>query len=124
MEHHEATSSLISIDKVVGTNVYNANGDSLGEIHDIMIDKLSGKVAYAVLSFGGFFELGEQYHPLPWQTLSYDPHLGGYAINMTKEQLEGAPAYTTDTEPPWGDRAYEKRIHQHYGTTPYWGDVT
>lgn len=121
MERHEASNPLISSDKVAGTNVYNVNGDNLGEIHDIMIDKQSGKVAYAVLSFGGFLGLGEQYHPLPWQTLSYDPRQGGYVINMSKEQLEGGPAYAADAEPAWGDRVYEKHIHDHYGTTPYWG---
>jgi hypothetical protein len=58
-----------------------------------MIDKPSGKVAYAIMSFGGFLGIGNQYHPLPWSVLKYDTHLGGYVVNLDKQQLEGAPAY-------------------------------
>ena len=65
MEHQTETTTLIAADKVAGTTVYNAAGDTLGEIHDVMIDKASGKVAYAVMSFGGFLGIGEEYHPLP-----------------------------------------------------------
>ncbi|TMK46464.1 MAG: PRC-barrel domain containing protein, partial [Alphaproteobacteria bacterium] len=66
MDNRDETASLISAGKVQGTNVYNTNGDSLGEVYDVMIDKLSGKVAYAIMSFGGFLGVGERYHPLPW----------------------------------------------------------
>ena len=78
MEAIQETSSLIASDKVQGTNVYNAAGDNLGSIHDLMIDKVSGKVAYAIMSFGGFLGIGSQYHPLPWSVLKYDTRLGGY----------------------------------------------
>ena len=73
METRDETVSLISAGKVQGTNVYNTDGDSLGEVYDVMIDKLSGKVAYAIMSFGGFLRVGERYHPLPWNTLKYAP---------------------------------------------------
>ena len=112
--------SLIGADKVDGTAVYDTAGERLGEIHDVMIDKLSGRVAYAVLSFGGFLGLGEKYHPLPWNALKYDTSLGGYVVNLSREQLEGSPAYDDDDEPAWGDRAYEKGIHDYYGLPPYW----
>jgi hypothetical protein len=101
MEAIQETGNLIASDKVQGTNVYNATGDSLGAIHDVMIDKPSGKVAYAIMSFGGFLGMGNQYHPLPWSVLKYDTNLGGYVVNLDKRQLEGAPAYDVGTEPAW-----------------------
>lgn len=120
MEHRDETTSLISAEKVAGTNVYNTAGDSLGEIEDVMIDKRSGKIAYAVMSFGGFLGMGERYHPLPWNTLKYDTNQGGYVVGLTKEQLKGAPTYGRDESPAWGDRAYEQGIHDYYKTAPYW----
>ena len=79
MEAVQETGNLIASDKVQGTNVYNAAGDNLGAIHDVMIDKPSGKVAYAIMTFGGFLSMGNQYHPLPWSVLKYDtkPRLCG-----------------------------------------------
>jgi hypothetical protein len=110
MEATQEAGNLIASDKVQGTNVYNTAGDNLGAIHDLMIDKPSGKVAYAIMSFGGFLGIGNQYHPLPWSVLKYDTHLGGYVVNLDKQQLEGAPAYEVGTEPAWGDRSYESKI--------------
>jgi sporulation protein YlmC with PRC-barrel domain len=81
------TSRLIGSSKVEGTIVYNSRGDSLGSIYDVMIDKRSGKVAYAVMSFGGFFGIGQHYHPLPWESLEYDWHHDGYVINAEAERL-------------------------------------
>ena len=82
------TSNLIGSDKVEGTPVYRSNGDSVGQIERVMIDKLSGKVAYAVMSFGGFLGIGEDYYPLPWSILTYNPTLGGYEVNITEQQLK------------------------------------
>ena len=121
MEAHE-TGNLIASSKVQGTAVYNTAGENLGEIDDLMIDKSMGKVAYAIMSFGGFLGImGNKYHPLPWSVLKYDIGRGGYVVNLDKQQLEGAPAYDADAEPEWGDRAYEKRLHDYYGAEPYWG---
>jgi sporulation protein YlmC with PRC-barrel domain len=120
---YKMADSLISASKVQGTNVYNTQGESLGEIYDVMIDKLSGKIAYAVMSFGGFLGIGNRYHPLPWSTLKYDTRQGGYVVGLTKQQLEGAPTYASNETPAWGDRAYEKRIHDYYQAPPYWPGV-
>ena len=117
----DESASVISASKVTGTNVYNTAGEPLGEINDVMIDKRSGKIAYAIMSFGGFLGIGEQYHPLPWATLKYDTRQGGYVVGLTKEQLQGAPTYGHQDAPAWGDRAYETRIHDYYKTAPYWG---
>ena len=76
MEAAQETGNLIASEKVEGTNVYNTAGDTLGAIYDLMIDKATGKVAYALMSFGGFLGIGNQYHPLPWSLLKYDTKLG------------------------------------------------
>jgi PRC-barrel domain len=121
MEKLDETTSLISAGKVTGTSVYNTAGEHLGEVYDVMVDKRSGKIAYAVMSFGGFLGIGERYHPLPWATLKYDTKQGGYVVGLTKQQLEGAPTYAANERPAWEDRAYETRLHDYYKTTPYWG---
>jgi hypothetical protein len=120
MEHTDETVSLISADKVQGTPVYNTQGESLGELEDVMIDKRSGKIAYAVMSFGGFLGIGNDYHPLPWNTLKYDTRQGGYVVGLTKQQLEGAPRFASNDNPAWGNRAYEQSIHDYYKAPPYW----
>ena len=88
------THSLIASDKVEGTAVYRSNGDKVGSIERVMIDKISGKVAHAVLSFGGFMGMGEDYYPVPWSMLKYDTNLGGYRVKLTKDQLDKAPKYS------------------------------
>jgi sporulation protein YlmC with PRC-barrel domain len=117
----DETSSLIAASKVQGADVYNNAGESLGSINDLMIDKKSGNVAYAIMSFGGFLGIGNRYHPIPWSLLKYDTSKEGYVVNLDKCQLQGAPAYDVGTDPAWGDREFETRIHNYYGVGPYWG---
>jgi PRC-barrel domain len=95
----DETDRLIASNKVEGTAVYNRQGEHLGEVYNFMVDKYSGQVAYAVMSFGGFLGIGESYHPLPWRVLDYDTGLGGYVVDLDKEKLRGAPerAWTTTT---------------------------
>ena len=88
----DETDRLISSDKVVGTTVYNLQGEHLGSVYNLMVDKISGQVAYAVMSFGGFLGMGESYHPLPWRVLKYDVRQGGYVVDLDRRRLEGAQA--------------------------------
>jgi PRC-barrel domain len=81
------TRSLIASDKVEGTAVYRSNGDKLGRIERVMIDKETGKVAYALMSFGGFMGIDRDYYPLPWSPLKFSPRLDGYEINISEQQL-------------------------------------
>jgi sporulation protein YlmC with PRC-barrel domain len=118
-EHIRETGSLISSEKVRGTSVYNSAGDDLGSIHDLMIDKHSGRVAYAVMSFGGFLGIGEMYHPLPWNALTYDEAKGGYNIDLTPEQLRGAPNYSQDELVRFGSEPQDARIDAYYGGLGY-----
>ena len=111
------TAGLIGSDKVEGTNVYDAKGEKIGSIARVMIEKRSGQVAYAVLSFGGFLGLGTDYYPIPWASLSYDTSLGGYRTNITEQQLQGAPKYAGDSW-DWEDRERGRKVYEYYGM-PY-----
>ena len=113
------TASLIGSDKVEGTAVYGADEQKIGEIERVMIEKVGGKVAYAVLSFGGFLGIGEDYYPVPWSILSYDTRLGGYRTNLTVEQLDRAPKYNQSTGWNW-NRENEQRVFSYYKMRPYW----
>ncbi len=117
----DETDRLIASNKVEGTAVYNRQGEHLGSVYNFMVDKFTGQVAYAVMSFGGFLGIGESYHPLPWKVLTYDTRLGGYVVDLDKRKLEGAPSYTAADEPNWSDRTYGQRVHDYYGVPPYWG---
>jgi sporulation protein YlmC with PRC-barrel domain len=109
---------LISSDKVEGTVVYNRAGERLGSVYTVMIDKVSGQVKYAVMSFGGFLGIGKKYHPLPWQALTYDTDRGGYVVDVDKQQLTAAPSYDENDNPNWDDPTYGRRIDEHYGSGP------
>ena len=117
----QETVSLIASNKVEGTPVYRSNGDRVGQIDWLMIDKISGKVAYAVMSFGGFMGIGEDYYPLPWSLLTYNPRLDGYEVNISEEQLKGAPKYSQHESWDWSDRARGQKVYDYYGVTPYSG---
>jgi hypothetical protein len=117
------TPMLIGSDKVEGTPVYRPNGDRVGQIERVMIDKISGKVAYAVMSFGGFMGIGEDHYPLPWQLLTYNPELGGYQVNIREEQLKGAPKFSQYQSWDWNSPASGKSVLDHYGLPPAWEAV-
>jgi hypothetical protein len=113
------TANLIGSDKVEGTPVYRSNGERVGQIDRVMIDKLSGKVAYAVMSFGGFLGIGEDYYPLPWAMLTFNPALDGYEVNISDQQLKGAPKFAKYENWDWSDRGRE--VYDYYGVTPLSG---
>ena len=110
----DETDRLISSDKVEGTSVYNRNGDNIGSIDHLMIDKVSGQVEYAVMSTGGFLGIGESYSPVPWDSLVYDVNLGGYVIDADRARLEKAPRFTPNAEPNWSDRSYAESVDEYW----------
>ncbi len=110
----DETDSLISSDKVEGTAVYGADRQKIGSIETVMLTKRGGKVAYAVLSFGGFLGLGTEHYPLPWSVLKYDTDLSGYVVNLTKDQLQAAPKYGANDSWDWNDPATSRRIDMYY----------
>lgn len=111
---------LIESDRVEGTAVYDQSGKRIGTVERVMIDKLSGRVAYAVMSFGGFFGVGANEYAVPWSMLDYDPRLGGYRIQITAEQLRRAPRLSQDRGQDWPDRESEQDLHDYYQVTSYW----
>jgi uncharacterized protein YrrD len=111
----DETDRLIASNKVEGTVVYNRQGERLGSVYNFMVDKRSGQVEYAVMSFGGFLGMGDSYHPLPWKTLTYDTSKGGYVVDLDKDRLQQAPSYASGETANWSDPAYGRRIDDYYG---------
>ena len=114
---HEMISSL----RVEGTPVFGAAGTKLGTVHSLMIGKVDGQVHYAVLGFSRLFGFHSQVYPIPWQLLRYDVDLGGYVVDVTKEQLEAAPSLTLDETDRPIDRAQEEETTSYWKVTPWWG---
>ena len=114
---HSTSASLVSSSNVNGTDVYGRDGSHIGSIDHLMIDKQSGKVAYAVMGFGGFLGMGEEHHPIPWSKLRYDTTKGGFVTDISEQDVKGAP----DRTDSWHtDRDWERRTHDHYGAPLYW----
>jgi PRC-barrel domain len=112
----QETADLIGSDKVEGTAVYDANGERMGSIECVMLEKRSGHVAYAVINFGGFLGIGSDYYPIPWDALKYDTSLGGYRTNITEQQLKSAPKYQGES---WNWEDDERRRNaRDYSNTP------
>lgn len=113
--------ALIASDRVEGTDVRRLGGEKIGRIERLMIDKISGNVAYAVLSFGGLLGFAEKHLPIPWGVLKYDPSQNAYTVPLGDEDLAKAPSYAADKEFDWGDRSEEITVHAYYKAAPYWG---
>ena len=107
---NDPTGKLIAAHKVQGANVYSTALEKLGTVEDIMIDKASGRIAYAILSFGGFLGIGDRYYPLPWERLNYNMELGGYIVDIDRETLEGAPSYSDTKTAAWDDDAWGRDV--------------
>ncbi len=117
------THSLIPADRVNGTTVYDTAGQKLGKIEDVAIDKVSGHVAYAILSFGGFLGMGENYYPVPWSVLKYDVDKGGYIVPLDKMSVEKAPSFQPKELGGWNDMHARDDLYAYYapyGATPFW----
>ncbi len=111
---------VLSASTLKGDGVRNAAGESLGNIEEFMIDLESGKIAYAVLSFGGFLGLGNKLFAVPWKTLSLDPARHEFVLNVDKEFLKRAPGFDKDHWPDMTDRTWGAGIFDYYGQRPYW----
>ena len=111
------TRKLIASNKVEGTAVFDRAGEQIGTIYNFMVDKVSGQVAYVVMSFGGFLGLGESHHPLPWRALTYDTTLGGYVVDIDSSKLADAPRHGAG-EDPFVDDEYGRRVDAYYRSAP------
>ena len=111
--------SAIRATKVIGTNVYNPSGDKIGTVEDVVLDKQSNNIMFAVVGFGGFLGMNEKFHPLPWSTLDYEKQKEGYVVNVTKEQLEAAPSDAID-QLTKGDAQMRNDVYDYYKAPRYW----
>ena len=119
--HYERASSkpIVESDRVEGTAVFDVNGRHIGEIRRLLIEKVSGQVLYADMTFGGFLGLGTRHHTIPWGKLEYDTTLGGYRTDITEEQVRGAPTFPGG-DADWPDRDREREVHDHWNARYYW----
>ncbi|HXA91983.1 MAG TPA: PRC-barrel domain-containing protein [Steroidobacteraceae bacterium] len=113
--------SAIRAKKVIGTSVTNHAGDKIGQVEDVVLDKQSNNIMFAVVGFGGFLGMGEKYHPIPWSALDYDDARQSYVVDFTKEQLKAAPAGSIDElTRSDGTNVYRDRAFDYYKTPRYW----
>lgn len=112
MHHNPKVLSASTID---GDNVRNAQGEKLGEIKDLMIDLDTGKVSYAVLSFGGFLGLGDKLFAIPWEAFSLDADSEEFVLNVSKEKLKDAPGFDKNDWPNFSDRSWSENVYSYYG---------
>ena len=110
----------IRASRVIGTSVYNSAGKAIGTIEDVVLDKSSNGIMFAVIGFGGFLGIGEKYHAIPWSLLDYDEKQGGYIVPFTKEQLMGAPAYSIDELTRSDGKDARDASFQYWHVDPYW----
>lgn len=111
---------VLSATTLIGDNVRNPQGEDLGTLKDIMIDLDAGRVAYAVLSFGGFLGMGDKLFAIPWGMLSVDTENKELVLNVDKSVLENAPGFDKDNWPNMADRTWASEIYTYYGYEPYW----
>jgi hypothetical protein len=116
----DETVNLIAASKVNGTKLFTRSRERAGEIEDVMIDKISGHVAYAVAAFGGFLGIGEKRRAIPWSVLHYDTELDGYVANVDDSVLKDAPNEIPTDERYYRDLDWNSRIYTHFGVPPYW----
>lgn len=120
MTTHTGHTGAIAASRVIGTSVYNTQREKIGSIEDVMLDKLSNGIMFAVIGFGGFLGIGEKYHALPWSTLDYDTEAGGYVVPFSKEQLKAAPAYSIDELTRSDGEQARDASFDYYKVEPYW----
>lgn len=108
---------LMGADTLNGNDVYNKSGDDLGDVKEIMLDMQTGRVSYAVLSFGGFLSMGEKLFAVPWEALTLDTANKRFTLDVEKTRLEEAPGFNKDNWPNMADPTWAKSIHAYYGTT-------
>ena len=111
---------IMDADTLIGDNVVNASGEDLGEIKAIMLDVEGGRIAYAVLSFGGFLGMGDKLFAIPWSALTLDADEKRFILDAPKERLENAPGFDKDHWPAMADASWARQLHEYYGARPYW----
>jgi sporulation protein YlmC with PRC-barrel domain len=112
--------NAIRAHRVIGTDVKDSAGNSIGKIEDIILEKTDNKIMFAVVGFGGLFGMGEKFHPLPWDVLDFDPAQNAFVVPYTKEQLEAAPADTINELTKNDGHTFRDSAYDYYKVQPYW----
>ena len=115
-----ANSDAIRAKTVIGTSVKDATGEKIGKIEDIVLDKHSNNIVFAIVGFGGFLGMGEKYHPIPWSALKYDEREGSYVVDVSRQMLEAAPADSIDALVAGNAVSYRDRAYDYYHAPRYW----
>ena len=113
---------VMDADTLIGDSVVNDAGDDLGKIEAIMLDVASGRIAYAVLSFGGFLGMGDKLFAIPWSALTLDADQKCFILSLAKDRLENAPGFDKDHWPSMADPTWATDVHTYYNARPYWDD--
>ncbi|PHR19804.1 MAG: photosystem reaction center subunit H [Sphingopyxis sp.] len=116
----EQNQLVIGSDRVDGTTVFGIDKDKIGKVDKLLIDKRRGNVTDVIISAGGFLGIGDEKHSIPWSKLDYDTNLGGYRIDVTKEQLMDAPRFSGDEPDRAYDRKYQTTVYDYWTVAPYW----
>jgi hypothetical protein len=117
IRQHASSKPVIESDRVEGTAVFDLEGHRIGTIKRLLIEKVSGRVVYVDVTFGGFLGLGVHHHTIPWEKLSYDKQLEGYRTDVTEEQVRGAPAFYEDDQ-IWPDKKREQELWDYWRDLP------
>jgi sporulation protein YlmC with PRC-barrel domain len=129
-EHHMAEPKLakcnhiVPAKTVIGNTVVNADYEELGTIEDLVLDAGAGRIAYAVLSFGGFLGVGDKYFAIPWYAIQFHLAEKRIVLNVDKKLLESAPGFDKGNWPNMADSTWGTSIYKHYGLAPYWEETT
>jgi sporulation protein YlmC with PRC-barrel domain len=121
--HRGPGPGLMGADTLNGNDVFNEKDEDLGDIKEFMLDMNSGRVSYAVLSFGGFLGMGDKLFAVPWDALKLDTVNKRFVLNVDKARLESAPGFDKDNWPNMSDQTWAQGIHSYYGTKPYVNDL-
>lgn len=120
LKDKERTSDLISSDRVDGTAVFGADGEKIGHVQEMLIEKIGGQVTDVVISAGSFLGMGGRLHSLPWSKFSYDTELGGYKLDVTEQQLREAPTFEEGERERPHDREYQTTVYEYWQVPTYW----
>jgi sporulation protein YlmC with PRC-barrel domain len=112
--------TAIRAKKVIGTKVKDKGGNTIGDVQDIVLDKLSNNIMFAVVSFGGFLGMGERYHAMPWSTLNYDEADGNYVVGLSREKLQAGPAYSMEDLMQGDGMKFRDTAYDYYEAPRYW----
>ena len=119
-DHSGPGPEVMAASSFEGETVVNAQGETLGEIEEIMLDVRAGRIAYAVMSVGGFLGVGEKYFAVPWPSFTMDTDNKRFILDVDKERLINAPGFDQDHWPSMADPRWANEIHTYYGARPYW----